>query len=151
MKQFFTKAVRSRAPLVTLLLLFSLLLTPSAALAQEAPPTTDELPRTVSVSGTGQISTQPDVAILTLGVETQAPDAGAALSQNNEQMSALIETLTGSDIAEEDIRTQAVRLQPQYAQPNVQPELQPAQPPTGTVSAGITGYIATEHSRSNRT
>ena len=140
MKLLFTGAALARIRLAALLLLFSLLLTPTpAALAQDQPPATSaELPRTVSVSGTGQISTQPDAARLTLDVETQAPDAAAALSQNSEQMNALIETLTGSAVAAEDIQTQAVRLQPQYAQP----ELQPAQPPTGTVTAGITGYIA---------
>lgn len=126
--------------LVILLLLCTLLLTPaSTVLAQQPPVPGTEVPRTVSVSGTGQISAQPDAALLTLGVETQAPDAGAALSQNSEQMNALIETLTSSAVAAEDIRTQAVRLQPQYNQP----EIQPAQPPTGTVSAEIIGYIAT--------
>lgn len=129
-----------RTSLVLLILLFSLLVTPaSTVLAQQPPVPGTEVPRTVSVSGTGQISTQPDAALLTLGVETQAPDAGAALRQNSEQMNVLIETLTGSAIAAADIRTQAVRLQPQYSQP----EIQPAQPPTGTVSAEIMGYIAT--------
>lgn len=144
MKQLLTTARFMRVNL-TVLLLFSLLLVPtSAVLAQTQPPVPGaEMPRTVSVSGTGQINSAPDMALLTLGVETQAADAGTALSQNNEQMAALIETLTGNGIATEDVQTQAVRLQPQYAQPSVQSEIQPAQPPTGTVTAEITGYIAT--------
>lgn len=144
MNLIFARPRAAYVPLLALLLIGTLLLAPaSVALAQTQPPTPTDMSRTVSVSGTGQSSTTPDAAILTLGVETQAPDAGAALSQNNEQMAALIETFTGNAVAAEDIQTQAVRLQPQYAQPGVQPEIQPAQPPTGTVSAEITGYIAT--------
>jgi len=144
MKLMLTRPRAAYGLLMTLLLLCAFCLAPTpVALAQTPPTAPGDMPRTVSVSGLGQISTTPDMAILTLGVETQAADANAALSQNNEQMSALIESLTGNAIAAEDIQTQAVRLQPQYAQPGVQPEIQPAQPPTGTVSAAITGYIAT--------
>ena len=76
--------------------------------------------RTLSVSGTGTASGQPDVAVVTLGVETEAEEAAAALSQNNEQMQALIDALTEAGIAEENIRTQVVRLQPRYQQPEPQ-------------------------------
>ncbi|MCL7453212.1 MAG: SIMPL domain-containing protein, partial [Anaerolineae bacterium] len=51
----------------------------------------DSVQRTINVSGTGQISAEPDVAVITVGVETQAEEAGAALSQNSEQMQTIID------------------------------------------------------------
>jgi uncharacterized protein len=86
---------------------------PPQVQAQVEPPVTTEATRSVSVSGTGQSQVQPDMAMITLGVETQAEEASAALNQNNEQMQSLISTLTENGVAEEDIQTQAVQLQPQ--------------------------------------
>jgi len=109
-----------------LLLVLVLPAAPSQLLAQEDASNNDvgddvdEPQRTLSVSGTGTASGQPDVAVVTLGVETEAEEAAAALSQNNEQMQALIDALTGAGIAEENIQTQVVRLQPRYEQPEPQ-------------------------------
>lgn len=99
-----------------LLLALVLPAAPSRLLAQEEMDDDSEPQRTLSVSGTGTASGQPDVAVVTLGVETEAEEASAALSQNNEQMQALIEALQEAGIAEEKIETQVVRLQPRYEQ-----------------------------------
>ncbi len=116
---------------------------PAQVQAQIEPPVTADATRFVSVSGTGQSQIQPDMATITLGVETQATEASAALAQNNEQMQNLLTTLSENEIAEEDIQTQAVRLQPQYAQqePGVP---QPPDPAGSTTPAQnpITGYRA---------
>lgn len=81
---------------------------------QATPNVEDSMNRTVSVSGSGRVSVTPDEATITIGVETRAETAAEALEQNNEQMQALITTLTGEDIAREDIRTQDLQLYPQY-------------------------------------
>lgn len=104
-------------------LLMALLLpaAPAQLLAQEVMDDDgDEPQRTLSVSGTGQVSAQPDVAVASLGVQTEAEEAAAALTQNNQQMQALLDALQAAGIAEEDIQTQVVRLQPQYEQPEPQ-------------------------------
>ena len=93
----------------------------------------DLRPRTLNVSGTGQASGQPDVAVVRLGVETEAEEAAAALSQNNEQMQALIDALQTAGIAEEKIQTQVVQLQPRYEQPD----------PQGQGTPQLAGYRAT--------
>lgn len=100
--------------------------------------------RTVSVSGSGQVAVQPDIAIVQVGVQTSDSEASAALAANTEQMQALIAALEEAGIAQEDIQTQTIQVQPQYAgatgempTPPQPAEVQANQPPT------ITGYIAT--------
>jgi uncharacterized protein len=95
----------------------------------------DSVQRTINVSGTGQISAEPDVAVITVGVETQAEEAGAALSENSEQMQAIIDSLTEAGIAQESIRTQVVQLNPRYDTSPRQAD--PPGPPE------IVGYSAT--------
>lgn len=109
--------------IVTLLLISGLILAllvpagSSQLLAQEnGDDDVDEPQRTLSVSGSGTASGRPDTAMVTLGVETEAEEAAPALSLNNEQMQALIDALTEAGIAEENVQTQVVRLQPRYQQ-----------------------------------
>lgn len=116
---------------------------PQPALAQSETPITAEPTRSVSVSGTGQSQVQPDMAMITLGVETQAETAGDALAQNNQQMQSLMQTLVDNGVAEEDIQTQAVRLQPQYAQQGAGVPQPPApQESTTPMQNPIIGYRA---------
>lgn len=126
---------------VVALLLSALLFSTQPILAQEQPPVTgEELPRNINVSGIGVVNAQPNMAIVSLGVETQAEEASAALAQNNEQMQALIDTLREAGIAEEEIQTQTVRLQPQYAQAPDPNQPQASDRPT---TPEIIGYVAT--------
>lgn len=123
------------------LLLSVLLLSTQSVLAQTVPPPTDvDAPRMVNVSGTGVVNAEPDLAVVTLGVETQAEEAAAALAQNNEQMQALFDALITAGVAAEDMQTQTVRLQPQYAQPPDPNQPQASDQPT---TPAIIGYVAT--------
>jgi len=79
--------------------------------------TPDEEQRTVSVSGSGTVSAAPDEVTLRLGVETMAETASEALSQNNEQMEAVIAALTEAGVPEENVQTQTVQLRPRYETP----------------------------------
>jgi uncharacterized protein YggE len=74
----------------------------------------DSSQRTVSVSGNGQVGAQPDVAMVTLGVQTEAEEAAPALTENSQQMQALVDVLKDAGIPAEDIQTQVVRLHPRY-------------------------------------
>jgi uncharacterized protein YggE len=76
----------------------------------------DSPQRTISVSGNGQVDVQPDVAVVTLGVQTEAEEAALALTRNSQQMQALVDALKDAGVAAEDIQTRVVRLYPRYAQ-----------------------------------
>lgn len=68
----------------------------------------------LSVSAQAEASQAPDVATLSTGVVTQAPDANTAMRQNATQMDALMAAIRGAGIAEKDIQTSGINLNPQY-------------------------------------
>jgi uncharacterized protein YggE len=108
------------------------------AQAQAQPPAASEPPRSVTVSGAGRVSVQPDVAVVNIGVETTAEEASAALAQNNEQMQALLDTLQSAGVASEDIQTQTVQL---YS-PNMEPMQPPPAETRGAEQPQSAGYRA---------
>ncbi len=77
-------------------------------LAQEAPD------RRIVVTGEAEVSAVPDIARLTLGVETRAETAGAALAENATAMRALFAALDGLGVAPEDRQTVRLDLSPVY-------------------------------------
>lgn len=109
---------------------------PQAAYAQAAStPTPSAMQRTVSVTGSGVVNAQPDIAILVLGVQTDAPTASQAMSDNSKQMQAVVDALTKAGIASADIQTQTLQLTPNYAQPTVVPQAQSQVQPQATPQA----------------
>jgi uncharacterized protein YggE len=72
------------------------------------------LARSITVSGSGQASAQPDQAIVSLGVQTEAAVAEQALTENNDKLQTLLDTLEQRGIAAEDIQTQELQLYPRY-------------------------------------
>jgi uncharacterized protein len=111
------RAVLTTAAGIALLLCTSLFPTPGYAQTPTVVPPGTPLPRTVTVSGVGRVSAPPDVAVIVTGVQTQAKEAAAALNQNSQAMTALINALKTAGIAPADIQTQSLDLQPQYQEP----------------------------------
>jgi hypothetical protein len=70
--------------------------------------------RTIVVSGVGETLATPDLALLSIGVETQAATAAAALKQNGVQMRATIDRLKARGVAEKDMQTQSLSVSPRY-------------------------------------
>lgn len=66
---------------------------------------------TISVTGQGQVTREPDVARAQIGVERTGEDLGEVLTEANESMDAVISALTDMDIPEEDIQTQVFSIQ----------------------------------------
>lgn len=60
---------------------------------------------TVAVEGEGQVEVEPEIAYLTLGVETSDEDPRTAQEENTEIMENVVAALKGLGIAEEDIRS----------------------------------------------
>ena len=93
--------------LACLSLAFSLAAQPLAA--QEPGPQ-----RGLTVVGTGEVRAKPDLAVVRLGVVSQAATARAALDANNEAMAALLGALERQQIAERDVQTSQFVVQPRY-------------------------------------
>jgi uncharacterized protein len=72
---------------------------------------------TLSVQGTATVSTIPDRAQISFGVESQAATARAALAANATEMRRVIAALKSAGAA--DIRTQSVWLSSRYGNDNV--------------------------------
>lgn len=74
----------------------------------------DSTPRTISVSGTGRVAVEPDVADLRLGVTNTALTAQQARAANAGTMTAVIDALKAVAIAPRDIQTSNLSLSPNY-------------------------------------
>jgi uncharacterized protein YggE len=69
---------------------------------------------TISVTGTGRVTLAPDVADLRLGVSISRPTVKAARADAANAMTAVIAALKKLGIADADIQTSGINLQPQY-------------------------------------
>jgi len=71
--------------------------------------------RQVTVNGQGRVSYQPDIALITLGVQIdKTPKAEDALSQLNGKVNAIIAAVKAAEVAPENIQTQNYSVMPQY-------------------------------------
>lgn len=78
----------------------------------------------LTVAAEARASEKPDIATLNAGVVTEAPTAEAALAENARRMNAVIAAVKRAGVAERDIQTSQLSVQPQmvYAE-NVPPRL----------------------------
>lgn len=88
----------------------------SSALAQQAP-------TTLTLSATSEVQAAPDIAVIGAGVVTQAAEAQAALSANSEKMVRVVAALRKAGIAERDIQTSGLNVQPQFRFEQNQPPI----------------------------
>jgi uncharacterized protein len=110
-----------------ILLAAALLSAPVPALAQEGVPIAGTL---LDVHAQGRTTRTPDLATIRAGVVAQAPTAAAALADQAERMARVLQALKRAGVADRDVATATVGLQPQYV-------YQEREPPR------ITGYQAT--------
>ncbi len=75
----------------------------------------------LSVSATADATRVPDVATISTGVVTQAADANAAMRANAVQMDKVMAAIRAAGIAERDIQTSGINLNPQYKYVENQP------------------------------
>ena len=107
----------------TLALLCAIALPSSAALAQQTAPMTIAPGNTLlTVSADGRSLRTPDLAVFTAGVTSQAKTAGAALSANAADMNRVVAALKKAGIADRDIQTSNLSLNPVYAPPVQRPD-----------------------------
>ena len=96
------------APLAAAIAVGSLIAAPPA-LAQIVPPAA------ISVSGEATVSAPPDLALVEGGVTSEAKTAREASDANNATMGKVLQALKGAGIAEKDLQTSRLSLQPQNA------------------------------------
>jgi uncharacterized protein len=87
-----------------------------------------DTPATAPIAGTrlelsadGQVTRSPDIATLSAGVVTQSSSAASAMADNAKRMAAAIAALRRAGVADKDIRTASLSLQPQYRYADNQP------------------------------
>jgi hypothetical protein len=75
----------------------------------------------LSVSATDSVSRPPDLATVGTGVVTQGATAAAAMRDNAARMAATVAALKRAGVADRDVQTSALTLQPQYRYADNQP------------------------------
>jgi uncharacterized protein YggE len=89
----------------------------------------------LTATGDGKVMVAPDIAIVTLGVVSQARTAGAALTANSNDMAKVIAAIRAAGVADKDIATTGISLEPVYEQP-------PARDDGSQDPPRVTGYRA---------
>jgi uncharacterized protein YggE len=78
----------------------------SEAAAQTVPtPVPEDLPRSITVVGTGRVDLVPDIARINIGVEVRANMVAQAKAQVDQQMADIMAALAEQGVAEGDIQT----------------------------------------------
>jgi uncharacterized protein YggE len=93
---------------------------PTAALADDIA-TVPIAGTRLDVSAEGAVTRAPDIATLSAGVVTQSATAAVAMAENAKKMAAAISALKRAGVADKDIRTSSLSLQPQYRYADNQP------------------------------
>ena len=99
---------------LTLALPLALAMPAGPALPQADVPR-DETP-TLTVSGQGAVRAAPDIATISIGVETEGDTAAEALAANSARAGRMIETLKTAGVEARDIQTGRLSIEPRYAE-----------------------------------
>ncbi len=114
------------------LLVGGAVLAPTAAIAQDIAVARPIAGTRLDISATGTVSRVPDLAIISAGVVTRASTATAAIAENAARMERVRAALKRAGIADRDIQTSSINLNPDY-------RYQDNQPPV------LTGYQASNN------
>ncbi len=87
----------------------------------------------ITVQGVGKITLTPDLATISVGIQSQASTAKAAQSQASAAMTKIIAAVKKAGVVEKDMTSQWVSLQPQYAYS-----------PDSSTPPRVTGYQANQ-------
>lgn len=88
--------------------------------------------RQITVTGQGQVETEPDMAVITLGVTNQSREAAQAMAATSEAVADVLARLAAAGIAERDVQTRSLSLNPVWSNRGS----------SGSGKSEITGYVA---------
>jgi uncharacterized protein YggE len=86
----------------------------AAALAPWSAPAAERVEKLLTVTGEGTVAATPDSAVIRLGVSSQGKTARAASDANAREMTVVLAAIKESGVADRDIQTTSLSLQPQY-------------------------------------
>lgn len=102
----------------------------------------------LSLTAEGESRRTPDIAMFSAGVVTQAPTAAEAIRENSSRMDSVIAALKRAGIADRDIQTSSINLNPRFSNPERDAQIrarelrQPYIPPEQPEAPRIIGYEA---------
>lgn len=73
-----------------------------------------DVKNTITVSGTGEIYTKPDLAMVSFSVTNEASTVDKAVGQNTEKMNAVIKAVKEQGVKDEDVKTTDFYVYPRY-------------------------------------
>ncbi len=73
--------------------------------------------RQLTIVAEGQVTAEPDLATVSLGVVSEARTAAAALNANTASMGDIVARLKATGVAERDLQTSGFNVSPIYSQP----------------------------------
>lgn len=109
---------------------------PGVAMAHQDQPAIAAASTMLTITAEGKSTRTPDLAIFTAGVVSEGKTASEALAASAAAMTKVIATLKKAGIADKDIQTSQINLNPVYGQPVIGPNGQVVQEPR------IVGYQA---------
>ena len=86
----------------------------SPSLSLAAPLPAHAADKLVTVTGEATVAVAPDTAMIRVGVTSQGKTAREASDANAKEMTAVLAAIKSSGVADKDIQTSRLSLQPQY-------------------------------------
>jgi len=93
---------------------------PTVAAAQQASITQTIAGTRLDINATGEVTRVPDVAVISAGVVSRSATATAALQDSADRMARVLEVLKRAGVADRDVQTSNVSLNPEYRYPQDQ-------------------------------
>jgi len=107
--------------LVALALVAAYLVGHSGGTPARASDDTSSAPRTVTVQGVGHVSVVPDQLGFDLSVDVVRDDLDTALDDGNAAMQQMVDTLKAAGVADKDVQTTNLSMNPEYTHKRGQP------------------------------
>jgi uncharacterized protein YggE len=107
--------------LILPLLAAAALAAPAAAMAQTSVPVQAIAGTRLDIAASGEVTRVPDIAVISTGVVTRAATASGAIQQNATRMERVRAALKRAGIADKDIQTSSINLNPEYVYAERQP------------------------------
>lgn len=96
---------------------------------------------TITVSGTGEVYAKPDLCLTTFSVRNEAKTVVEAMTENTENMNAVINFMKTQGIEDKDLKTTSFNIYPRYEWRETEVEIWPPQPEGKRV---LVGYEITQ-------
>ncbi|MFV0491626.1 MAG: SIMPL domain-containing protein [Pseudorhodobacter sp.] len=78
---------------------------------------TDDDDPSIIVTGQGKVEAPPDMATLSLGVQSEAATAAEAMAANSEQLGTVLANLRSAGVEDRDLQTSGLSLNPNWTRP----------------------------------